>query len=207
MFPTMTTPAMTAASIRRARRRYLTGSAGDLFYRAALFLIAASRSPKHELDLAESLAVLLQTWNLQFYRFRGGFKEADFQAIRALLKNHGDELERLKARKLDSLRENEKVGLGNLFHDFEMVLWPVGAAKALHLLAPNLFPLWDQTIANKAYGIRLKRIGLNADNYLQLMTMTAGQVRALGGWDAIGGNPLKAIDEFNYAVHTRGWII
>jgi len=28
----------------------------------------------------------------------------------------------------------------NLFRAFELVLGPVGAAKALHLLAPRLFP-------------------------------------------------------------------
>lgn len=198
---------MTAAAIRRARRRYLTGSAGDLFYRAALFLIAASRTPEHELDLAESLAVLLQSWNLQFYRFRGGFKESDFKAIRSLLRKHGNELERLKARHLDTLGQGETLGIAQLFHDFELVLGPVGGAKALHLLAPNFFPLWDQAIAKKAYGIRLKRMGQNTDNYLRLMSMTAAQLRAVGGSRAIGDDPLKAIDEFNYAVHTRGWTI
>ena len=203
----MTAPEMTAASIRRARRRYLTGSAGDLFYRAALFLIAASRRPAHKLDLTESLAVLLQTWNVQFYRFRGGFKETDFQAIRTLLKKHGHDLERLRSRELDSLRDNEKAALGKLFHDFEIVLGPVGAAKALHLLSPNFFPLWDQAIAKQAYGIRLKGAGQNADNYLKLMSLTAAQVRELGGAEAIGKDSLKAIDEFNYVVYTRGWII
>src|ERR1051325_5999064 len=51
---------------------------------------------------------------------------------------------------LDALRicEGKKKGVGS----------PVGVAKALHLLAPGFFPLWDEKIA-KAYRLSTDRSG------------------------------------------------
>lgn len=45
----------------------------------------------------------------------------------------------------ESVRPNEETTICDLFRDFEQ-LGPVGAAKALHLLAPNVFPLWDRAV-------------------------------------------------------------
>src|SRR5216683_328566 len=162
----MTAPAMTRGTVRRARRRYKTITGGDLFYRAALILAAASYEPHPQLDLAESLALLLQTWNKDFYTryLRRSFDQSDFKAIRKILKLHATELEGFRFRGLDSLKADDEAVVGRLFGNFELVLGPVGTAKALHLLAPQFFPLWDRQIAKAAYGIYLKAIGHNADN-------------------------------------------
>lgn len=37
------------------------------------------------------------------------------------------------------------------------------------------------------------------------MQATLDQIKQLGGWDDFDGNPVKAIDEYNYCLHTRGW--
>ena len=65
-----------------------------------------------------------------------------------------------------------------MFQDFEEILGPVGAAKALHLLAPEFFPLWDRAIAS-AYGVPLRKVGRNAEQYLAFIRMTREQVRHL----------------------------
>jgi hypothetical protein len=196
---------MTLDALREARRRFQEIEPRDLFYRAALSLIRLSERPDRDLDLAESLAVLLQTWNRQYYRFQRGFREEHLVAIQQLLARYADELRALRGRWLTSYDERDAGVISRLFHDFEVALGPVGAAKALHLLAPTFFPLWDQTIAHRAYGIYLKNIGLNADHYLKLMKLTKEQIAMLGGWDAFGdANPVKAIDEYNYCVYTRG---
>jgi len=196
---------MTLEALREARRRFQEIEPRDLFYRAALSLIRLSERHERDLDLAESLAVLLQTWNRQYYRFQGGFREEHLAAIQQLLAKYSVELALLKDRRLDSLDEKDTAVIRWLFRDFELVLGPVGAAKALHLLAPTFFPLWDQTIAQRAYGVRLKNVGMNAELYLRVMDATKEQISRLGGWDAFEGtNPVKAIDEYNYCVFTRG---
>jgi hypothetical protein len=181
------------------------GSAGDLFYRAAIQLIAAARQGASDLDLAESIGVLLQTWNTQFYRFRKGYKQKDTAAIRRLLTKHGAALDSFRDRRLDHLTAEDEGLVLKVFHDFEIALGQVGAAKALHLLAPHFFPLWDQRIAQFGYGIRFQAVGQNGQSYLVLMRSTLEQIEQLGGWDSFDVNPVKAIDEYNYCLHTRGW--
>jgi hypothetical protein len=83
------------------------------------------------------------------------------------------------------------------------VLRPVGAAKALHLLAPRFFPIWDRTIAGQ-YGFRLAKAGLNGRRYWRFIHIARDQCRQLqeAGYTE---NPLKAVDEYNYCRHTKGW--
>ncbi len=204
MAPT-TAPRLTLATIRRARDRFRKGTAGDLFYRAALHLIASSRRPSSDLDLAESIAVLLQTWNREFYRFRGGFTETDTVRIRRLLDKYQAPLKRFQKRRFDYLTPADGGVIRRMFQDFEIALGPVGAAKALHLLAPEFFPLWDGRIAKDGYGIRLKAMGQNGENYALLMSLTLAQIEQLGGWERVDGNVVKAIDELNYCYYTREW--
>ena len=73
-----------------------------------------------------------------------------------------------------------------------------GAAKCLHLLAPRFFPLWDTKIA---IAYKLGK-GEEAERYCRFMDITKGQIIDLGGEKAIGRNPLKALDEYNYWKYT-----
>jgi hypothetical protein len=74
-------------------------------------------------------------------------------AIERLLTKHGEALALYRRQKLHSVSERHKSAVDRLFADFERLLGPVGAAKALHLMAPRLFPIWDRTIAS-AYSLR-----------------------------------------------------
>ncbi len=80
----------------------------------------------------------------------------------------------------------------------------MGAAKALHLLAPRFFPLWDRAIA-KAYGLPLGERGKNAARYHRFMAIAKRQCEDLGGERAVGQNLLKALDEYNYCRYTKHW--
>lgn len=82
----------------------------------------------------------------------------------------------------------------------------VGAAKALHLLAPTFFPLWDREIAAK-YGQALRAIGLSGERYWNFMLTAQPQYRELSecGYDN-RHDLLKLIDEYNYCKHTRKWL-
>jgi len=156
------------------------------------------------LSVAEALAVLLQTWNSAFYRYRP-FDSQHFSDIEHLVTSHLQVLGTLRQRSIESFCDQDEGTVRGLFKDFEEVLRPVGAAKCLHLLAPRFFPLWDRAIA-AAYGVALQPIGRNADRYCRFMAITKKQCADLGGEEAIGRNPLKAIDEYNYCRYTKRWI-
>jgi hypothetical protein len=165
-------------------------------------LIRLATQEGAELNVAEALAVLLQTWNQAFYRYRGGFKAADLENIESLLDRSSTRLGVYFGRDILSLADEDENGIEKLFNSFEAVLGPVGAAKALHLLVPTLFPLWDRRIARR-YSCSLKT-GANGPNHLKFMQICQAQLRQL----ADQGTPctLKSLDEFNYRKFTKGWV-
>lgn len=106
-----------------------------------------------------------------------------------------------RQREIESQTDQDEGPVKELFAAFEEVLYPVGAAKCLHLLAPGFFPLWDGAIA-KGYGLSLGRRGENAGRYWRFMQVAREQTRRLGG-SFMGDNPLKSLDEYNYCVYTK----
>jgi len=110
-------------------------------------------------------------------------------------------LARVREATIENLPCGDRPRVVALFRSFEKVLGPVGAAKALHLLAPRLFPLWDGAIARK-YRVGLKKAGQNGEGYWAFMQICRRQCEALGAMD---GNPLKALDEYNYGKYTKEW--
>jgi hypothetical protein len=105
-----------------------------------------------------------------------------------------------------SLTDADEEQLLAIFGDFETALGPVGAAKALHLLAPRFMPLWDRAIAAEYTG-QLGRMGSNSWRYLRFMRECRLQSIAAGGDAAAAdGNILKALDEYNYCIFSKQWI-
>jgi hypothetical protein len=149
------------------------------------------------LELAEAISVLLQTWNRAYYQYRP-FTEEHFLEIEAVLNSSLDDLIKLRRRSIESITQLDKPKVAELFGRFANVLGPVGAAKSLHLLAPDFFPLWDDEISKK---YKVKKDG---EGYFQFMMKTLDQINSIGGRDAINNlpgvskNALKAIDEYNY---------
>jgi hypothetical protein len=166
--------------------------------------VALALDGRTSLSVAEALAVLLQTWNKMFYRYRR-FDSQHFADIERLIRDHRSMLITFRQRSIQSLKQEDESEVVRVFKAFEEVLGPVGAAKCLHLLAPRFFPLWDRAIAD-AYSLPLRPRGRNAERYWRFMGIVKKQVQSLGGEQAIGRNPLKAIDEYNYCKHTKGWI-
>jgi hypothetical protein len=192
-------PMPTVKNIEDARRNFLVGEPRYLFYRVATELIALARKNITNVSVAEALAVLLQTWNVSFYRFRGGFNEQDLVEIKKLLSDHGVIIEEYRQRSIASFSTVEEEALRSLFTCFETVLGPVGAAKALHLLAPLFFPIWDRAIA-KVYRMNLNRGA--SHEYIRFMQLCKEQCRVLKEQGAPWPDLLKAIDEYNYCTFT-----
>jgi hypothetical protein len=189
---------LTLQDLEAAHQTFEAIEPRGLFYRAATELVASALRKDTSLTLAEALAVLLQTWNRTFYRFRG-FDTQHFLDIESLITDHKVLLNCLRNQVIEELRADQRASVERLFGAFEVVLGPVSAAKSLHLLAPRLFPLWDVAIA-KAYGFSLRRRGTNAERYWYFMLIAKEQCIGVGGEASLRRNPLKAIDEYNYSV-------
>jgi hypothetical protein len=192
-------PMPTLKQVQTARQTFQLREPRNLFYRVAIELIALARKGVTNVSVAEALAVLLQTWNASFYRFRGKFSEEDFRKVEVLLTDHSAALAEYRERSIATVAPNEEDGLRALFSRFDAVLGHVGAAKSLHLLAPSFFPLWDRAIA-KAYHLTL--IGDTPSKYVRFMRIAKGQCKVLADQGAPWPDLLKAIDEYNYCTYT-----
>ena len=171
----------------------------DLFYRLATYLMHEADKKGAAFSKAEALAVLLQSWNRSYYqRLKIAFDAAHFADIEHLLDEHADELAGLGARSIESLAPSDEPSIKGLYRDFAAVLGQTGASRALHMLAPRFCPLWDGFIAAQAYGLYAR----DDRDYWRLVCATAEQVKSVGGEAALGRNPIKAIDEYNYCRYT-----
>ncbi len=195
-----TIPMPTIKEVEGARKMFIAGEPRNLFYLVATELIdLASKNVTDKVSVAQALSVLLQTWNVSFYRFRGGFKGEDLAGIEALLTDHSAVIEKYKQRSIASLASSEEDALRVIFSRFEKVLGAVGAAKCLHLLAPHFFPLWDRAIA-RTYHLNLDREA--SGSYMRFMRISKEQCQALTEQGAPWPDLLKALDEYNYCTFT-----
>jgi hypothetical protein len=201
---TVTKFIITPADIKKARKAYELNEPRNLFYRAATELVELALQSATSLTVSEALAVLLQTWNKAYYQYHK-FDNAHFSNIEELLLRHHDILIEYRDRTIENLSSLEKTAVTELFQSFEVVLGPVGAAKALHLLAPGFFPLWDRAIAER-YDLTIGKAGSNGDRYWRFMFIAQYQCRELKRKDPSYGNLLKSIDEHNYCKYTRKWL-
>jgi hypothetical protein len=158
--------------------------------------------------------VLLLIWNGAFYRY-GSFDE---QALETCLRDNEGKLNGFREREISSFSETDEAEAARFFNavadalkrKIDSVESPVSAGKALHLLAPNFFPLWDQYIApgyscpyigelaSVAYTAFSRRIRVIA---VQLNTELASDGEARKEW-LLQKPLLKRIDEFNYMKYT-----
>jgi hypothetical protein len=181
----------------------------DAMYKTATFLV------KHfwgkPTEVAEGLGVLLCVWNHAFYR-NGPF---DYDLLEQCIAKNQSVLETFRHRNILTHSQDDESQMKTLFQDFLVALRicegkckgrasPVGVAKALHLLAPGFFPLWDEKIA-RAYDCYY-----DSDppgRYMAFFTKTKAMAEALAPQVNVSGKTLlKLIDEYNYAKYTKGWI-
>jgi hypothetical protein len=192
--------------LKRAHATYERNEPRDVFYKVATRLIELAQEDDADISRAEALSVLLQSWNARYYvsQHHGRFPREHFKALDRLLKRHAERLDNYRVRPIENVTAEDERPISRIFADFEALLGPVGAAKALHLLAPRFFPLWDRDIAADA-GCRLVKSGANAPRYLEFMKINRDEVVDLGGEARCGTDVLKRLDELNYC-YARGWL-
>ena len=134
---------------------YIEDEKRDAMYKLALRL-ASSANWKPD-ELAEGIGVLLLTWNAAFYTKYGSF---NFDSLELFIKKNLEELKTFSKRNILSYATTDDEPVQRLFDELmeatssikRSARTPVGTAKALHLLAPDFFSIWDNTIARK-YGV------------------------------------------------------
>ena len=140
--------------------------------------------------------MLLLSWNAAFYRPRPILVRTLVADVERLIYDHVEQLLAFRAGSIATYDETQdSAGVERMFGSFMACLWPVGAAKALHILAPQFFPLWDTAIA-KQLGLDLSR-GSSIKSYLRMMCIAQEFARGYQRAD-----PLKALDEWAYVTFT-----
>lgn len=158
--------------------------------------------------MSRAIGVLLEIWHSAFYRY-GPF---DLAALTSCVAKHLAVLEKLRLRTIQSLSKEDEPTIRDLFWAFTKALRggkggtsesTVATAKALHLVAPGILPLWDNAIA-LAYG----HVSMWADDYLDFSRHMKELAATVADYvdTADKCTLLKRIDEFNYAVYTRHWV-
>ncbi len=178
--------------------------------------------------IADAVGTLLLEWNSSFYRYG----KPDFDLLEGVIGKYYQEILILRKKSLlnysvidyyDQFLVPDCLSIKGMFLDFleatkmkkgkDFAYSPVAAVKALHMLAPNFFSLWDEKIA-KAYGCSLitpnskeENREKNADNYRAFMRIQKAFLARVRTWNIPENfKTLKAIDEFNYSKYTKGWI-
>lgn len=205
----------------------------DAMYRVAIDLVT-DRWGHDAGDVADGLGVILLTWNHAAYRYDA----FDFGKLEEFLRANRAELDAFRKRSITSFRLNEdaqpiKAMFGKtmdaLLTAKSKKRSPVGVAKALHIIAPQFFPLWDVAIAagcNCSWSNKKDA----ASQYVEFFKYSQAASAALDAEykarsPAAGKLPvapdlasalsklcrrpkslLKFIDEYCFAKYTKNWI-
>jgi hypothetical protein len=201
---------LTPEEFERGYKAFQAIEPRDAMYKTATFLVEHFWGQPRE--MADSLGVLLLTWNQPFYRY-GSF---DFALLEDALRVNMPVIEALRPRSIESLADADELTIRELFLAFLDALRiaegkcrnrksPVAVAKALHLLAPSFLPIWDDKIAS-AYGWYYNP---NPEwQYVAFAYEMQGLAEQLQAYvpAGCGRTFLKLIDEYNYAKYTKGWV-
>lgn len=196
---------MNALELKAGYKAFQDHEVRDAMYKTATFLVKNFwGNPK---EMTDGLGVLLLTWNQAFYRY-GLF---DFDALENCIVQNQQMLDSYRKRDILSYTPADDDAIKSLYSQFLKALQiadgnvagrqsPVAVAKALHLLAPGFFPLWDDKIA-KAYKCHYKYI-----SFIQEIQSLAQILAPHVDTASTGKTLLKLIDEYNYAKFTKAWI-
>ena len=210
-------PVLTWELLAESHRKYLEEEPRDAMYRVSMRLI--EQNWKNDAEISEALGVLLLTWNSAFYRYG----TLNFDLIQEAISKYKSRLYKLRQRSIVTYCEDERGEIEEIYGLFLIALKntgkignknegqetysPVSVAKALHLLCPNFFPLWDDKIAI-GYGCKWYNSILSFDKYWKFIGITSSQVNKLESERKVEDHEdlpstVKLIDEYNYIHFTK----
>ena len=162
-------------------------------------------------EMAKAIEVLLLSWNKMFYKYHS----FDINKLKETLHENMDIINNFRKRDISTFKDEDKEKIKILFHDLLESLKikrdqkrpMVSVVKALHMLAPNFFPLLDQEIA-KNYEIDYHENP--EESYLKFMEITKEMIERIRNYKIPekyrNETLLKLIDEYNYSKFTKRWI-
>lgn len=166
-------------------------------YRVARHLVERGYRGEPGFTVAEGVAVLLLSWNASFYRPRPALVRTVVADLEQLIETHAAELAAFRSRNAQTYDASaDRPLVEEIYRDFVDVLWPVGTAKALHVLAPEFFPLWDDAIARQ-FRLQTSPREASVGSYLRLIEIGRDFAAT---WHQPGA--LKALDEWAYVKFT-----
>lgn len=190
----------------------------DLYY-----TVATAHVSDHLNDpasMANGVALLLLNWNWNFYRFGQSPEPLDFEKLEKCISKNCVIINSFRGRDLSTLSEKDEQSIRKLFNHFlEATMLvsekikdrksPVSVAKALHVLVPTFFPLWDSSIAEnyaKSYG---KKYESKCEEYVYFCKQIKYIYEQVGNYEGLRNdeilskkNLIKLIDEYNYSKYT-----
>ncbi len=197
------------SEIEKARKEFKKRFPDAVIYPISRCLLEQARSDD---ERAAAVMLFLLIWNNVYYcgipiGKRGAEMTKNFIALRDKLLPRFDEfykgLSGTGCCDIEALTDEHRTEVERVFAEFCEELHPVGAAKALHLLAPNLFLIWDNDIAT-LYGFprpqdRKVEPQEDAQRYWQFVQKVKCQVKLLREkyGERLPKDLLKALDEWN----------
>lgn len=180
----------------------------DPMYKVASFLVETFWNNTSE--MVDGLGVLLLTWNQAFYRY-GSF---DFDVLESFIIKNLETINRYRNRDIDTLNDVDNTTIISLFTELLDALKittgknagrksPVAVSKALHLLAPSFFPLWDDKIS-RGYDCHYQE--KPEQKYLKFSYIIKNIKKVVKEYRTDKRTTLKLIDEYNYSKYTKKWI-
>jgi len=193
----------------RGLQEYKTHEKRDAMYKVATFLIDHFWGKPSE--MADGLGVLLLTWNQTFYRY-GIF---DFDKLENAIIDNFVSIKEYRNRDIFSFSSYDVEDIEHLFIQFLEALsittnsgqvkkGYVSTAKALHLLAPKYFPIWDKKIS-VAYCLDYQKNPTK--EYVTFCEITKSIAESVKEYTTQSNKTLiKLIDEYNYSKYSKNWI-
>lgn len=192
----------------------------DLYYTVATAHV--SDHLNNPVSMANGVALLLLNWNWDFYRFGQSPEPLDFEKLEKCIGKNCVIINSFRGRDLPTLSEKDEQSIKKLFNDFLEATTlvsdkikdrksPVSVAKALHVLAPTFFPLWDSSIAEiyaKASG---KKYESKSEEYIYFCKQIKYIYEHVRNYEGLKNdtqlskkNLIKLVDEYNYSKYTSG---
>jgi hypothetical protein len=164
----------------------------------------AHRLSRHLLEgdaftAGEALHALLRIWSPK------GPKTTP-AGISAVLDKTADARAAFADRHIATLVVAEHHTVKVIYAAFKGAVGQVSAAKALSVLHPRFFPMWDTKIALAYLGWRWRTQGAPPEHYLLFMGYAIEQCTTAVNEDAFGDTLLKVLDEWNYSIWTKKWL-
>jgi hypothetical protein len=146
----------------------------------------------------QGVLLLLFTWNFAARKT----KKLSFDIIGGLLKETKADLRLLAPFTIMDADDNVWARVKRVFEEFARVCGQTGASKALSLLNPHLFVMWDTAIRKRLDRLLIRGIknGQTGEQYVAFLKGVQGIIKRYGivAKLPVGAVVAKKLDEYNY---------